>query len=196
MHTVEARRAAARRARAYVGVDAGKSDHVLIVRPADGRDSKALRFTVTRAGFEEACAYIQRHTPGMAPGEVLAGIEFAGIYGQTLAHYLAAKGYQVVSVMPTATNAWSPGLHGTQIKTDAKDAATIVDLVSHGRFTLPPFGRPQYLELRSLSSGIRRLVLQRSATVNRLRAVLQTVWPEYDAMFASFTDRADPTPDP
>ena len=66
---------------AVVGVDAGKFAHTLVVRPAGGADAKPVSFPVTREGFETALTAIHAAAPGVAPRDILVGIEFAGTYG-------------------------------------------------------------------------------------------------------------------
>jgi transposase len=173
-------------------VDAGKFHHALVARDARGRDSKPLLFATNREGFITALHRIRQASGGAAPGDVIVGIEFAGVYGATFAHYLAAEGYNVVSVLGATTKAWGKAVHGTPLKTDAKDAITIVDLVSHGRFSGYPFLRPEYAQLRLLATGARRLSVLRAAVINRLRSVLQSVWPEYESHFDSFAQRRTP----
>ncbi len=187
-----AQRLRAQCALAVVGVDAGKFHHALVVRGRDSRDSKPLIFPTTRAGFEQALAYIRAGSADADPGSVLVGIEFAGSYGATFAFFLDTHGYPVVSVLGNATKAWAKAVHGTPLKTDAKDAITIVDLVSHGRFAGYPFLKPVYAELRVLTAGIRRVVRLRGGAVNTLRSVLQSVWPEYETHFTSFTQTVTP----
>jgi len=186
------RRERARQSVALVGVDAGKFHHAMVARDATGRDSKPLLFTTNREGFEAALHLIRLASNDATPASVLAGIEFAGVYGATFAHFLDALGYPVVSVLGATTKAWGQAVHGSRLKTDAKDATTIVDLVSHGRYTGYPFLKPAYAQLRFLSAGMRRLTLLRAGTINRLRSVLQSVWPEYETVFASFTTKKTP----
>jgi transposase len=189
---VVARREQAHAAVALAGVDAEKFHHAMVVRDARGRDAKPLLFPTTREGFDEALHLIRVVSNNAAPADVLVGIEFAGTCGATFAHYLDAAGYPIVSVLGATTKAWGRAIHGSLLKTDAKDATTIVDLVSHGRFTGYPFLRPEYAKLRVLTAGVRRLTLLRTATVNRLRSVLQSVWPEYETHFSAFTIKITP----
>jgi len=83
-----AKRERAQRAAARVGVDAGKFAHTLVVRPTGQPDSKPFSFPTTRAGFEGAVAFIGQQAAGAATAVILVGIEFAGNYGFTFAHYL------------------------------------------------------------------------------------------------------------
>src|SRR5579871_610829 len=104
-----ARRDRAQRAIAVVGVDAGKFHHVLVVRSHGGPDSKPFRFATDRPGFDQAVAYIRDQIgSGAIAGEILVGIEFAGSYGFTFAHYLNAldAGFSVVTVLPAHTKRW------------------------------------------------------------------------------------------
>jgi transposase len=168
---------------ALVGVDAGKFHHVLVVCTSDGDNSKPLKFEVTRAGFEAAVAFIQEKAGGAPAAKVLVGIEFAGSCGATLAHFLAERGYQVVSIRPIDTKNHKRTAHRRAIKTDEKDAETILSLLAQGFWVFYPFRGPGYAALRHLVSAAERLTLQHSAAVTRLRWVLQVVFPEFEALF-------------
>lgn len=146
------RRQRAQRAAAVVGIDAGKLTHALVVRPRGEADSRPFTFAASRDGFLAALQMIRTAAPDAAPENVLIGIEFAGNYGFTLAHFLAAEGYGVVSVLPAHTKRWKEVMHNQPLKTDPKDAATITDLVSQGHFVGFPFLEPVYADLRYLVS--------------------------------------------
>lgn len=177
------KRQQAQTAAAVVGVDAGKFKHALVVRPRGGEDSKPFVFETTREGFEAAVERIRSAAPDAVAEQVLVGIEFAGVYGFTLAHYLHQQGFRVVSVLAAHTKKWKEVTHGHSLKTDPKDAQTIADLVAQGKFVAFPFLRPAYAELRYLTSARDRLSLLRSAAVSRLRSTLQPVFPEFERIF-------------
>jgi hypothetical protein len=185
-----ARRERAQRAAAVVGVDAGKYHHAMVVRPRGRPDSRALLFPTTRPGFESAVRFIH-DTIGTdpAPGEVLVGIEFAGMYGFTFAHYLHALGseFGIVAILPAHTKRWKEVTHGQPLKTDAKDAAGITDLAAQGHFVAFPFLATTYAELRYLLSARERLSTLRRGTITRLRTSLDVVFPEFADFFASVT---------
>lgn len=185
-------RTRAQQAAAVVGVDAGKFRHALVVRRRGEPDSKPLTFATDRDGFEAAVEYITAISGGAAPSEVLVGIEFAGYYGFTLAHYLHQHGFQVVSVLPMHTKANKRIVHGMALKTDQKDAQNITDLVAQGKFTGFPFLRPVYAELRYLVSGRERLSTLRRGCISRLRTTLHIVWPEFETLFQKQLARRTP----
>jgi transposase len=195
------KRERAQRAAAVVGVDAGKFSHTLVVRPAGQPDSKPFSFPTTRTGFEAANAFVRRQVPAAPPGAVLIGIEFAGNYGFTFAHFLDQLGWPVVSVLPAHTKRWKDVAHHQPLKTDAKDAGTITDLVAQGHFVGFPFLSPAYADLRYLAAGRERLAVLRRGAMTQLRTLLQVVFPEFEAIFPLLTKksplvllRAFPTP--
>lgn len=187
MQSFEKRRRA-QAAVAVVGVDAGKFRHALVVRPRDGHDSKSFPFETTRPGFEAAVAFILDAARGTrlraVPAQVLVGIEFAGAYGFTFAHFLHAAGFQVVNVLPSDTKRWKEVMHHQALKTDAKDALGITDLTATGHFVTFAFLEPTYAELRYLVSTRERFSLLRRAAITRLKSTLELVFPEFETLFA------------
>ena len=183
------KRERAQRAAACVGVDAGKFAHTLVVRPRGRPDSRPHTLTTTRAAFDAAVDFIAAATGSAAPADVLVGIEFAGNYGFTFAHYLAQRGFPIVSVLPAHTKRWKDVVHNQPLKTDAKDAATITDLLAQGHFVTFPFLAPAYADLRYLVSARERLAWLRRAALTQLRTLLQVVFPEFEAIFPYFTKK-------
>ncbi|HYR10782.1 MAG TPA: transposase, partial [Longimicrobium sp.] len=179
---------------ALVGVDAGKFHHVLSVRPRDGDNSKALKFAVTREGFDQAAAFIRKVVGGVDPGEILVGIEFAGNCGFTLAQYLGQLGYEVVSIRPVDTKNQKRTTHRRAVKTDAKDAETILSLLFQGAWVYFPFRDPEYAALRYLLSAVDRVTSQRSGVATRVRWALQVAFPELEAILGSQSFTKHQTP--
>lgn len=183
------KRRRAQTARAVVGVDAGKYKHVLVVRPHNAPDSRPFTFDVSRDGFDAAAQFIRAAAPDATPEATIVGIEFAGIYGFTLAYYLADLGYQVVTVLPAHSKRWKEVVHNQRLKTDAKDAMVITDLVAQGNFVAFAFLDPAYADLRSLVSARERLSVERRALIARIKSVLEGVWPEFERRFKNFGKR-------
>lgn len=134
-------------------------------------------------GFEQAVDFILAEAHGAVPEEILIGVEFAGIYGVTFAHYLHERGFQIVSVLPADTKSWKRVVHRKALKTDEKDAATITEAISCGHYVAYPFLKPEYAELRYLVSTRESVSLLRSAALTRLKGTLQIVYPEFESIF-------------
>ncbi len=187
------KRERAQHAAACVGVDAGKFSHTLVIRPQHQPDSKPFSFPTTRAGFDDAVAFIRRQVPGAPAATILVGIEFAGNYGFTFAHYLAQLGFPIVSVLSAHTKRWKDVAHNQPLKTDAKDAGTITDLLAQGHFVSFPFLAPAYADLRYLVTARERLSLLRRGAITQLGTLLQVVFPEFEALFPLVTKRTPTT---
>ena len=112
------------------------------------------------------------------------GIEFAGSYGFTLAHYLQQLGFPVVSVLPAHTKRQKEITHNQALKTDAKDAISIADLLVQGKFVSFPFLNTVYADLRYLVSAREHVAVLKNAALTRLLAVLDIVFPEYGTVFS------------
>jgi transposase len=178
-----AKRERAQRALVCVGVDAGKFTHALVALPRGAADHKPFTFKTTRTGFESAVQHIRELAPAAAPSEIMVGIEFAGCYGFTFAHYLDQLGYQVVSVLPASTKQWKHVVHGQPLKTDPKDALVIADLLHQGQYVQFPFLEPCYADLRYLAADRERLALRRRGVISLIRTLLQVVFPEFEEVF-------------
>jgi transposase len=169
----------------HVGVDTAKTFHVLVARGPDGRRTKPLKVLVSRVGFEAAEAQLRILFPDLAPARMLVGLEFAGHHGFTFAHFLAHRGYPLVTVLPVHTKRTKELEDNSPLKTDAKDAALICKLVGDGTFVRFPFLQSPYLELRLLTTQRYRLTVEATRFKNRLQGLLDLAWPEFMGQFAS-----------
>ncbi len=173
---------------AIVGVDAGKFAHALAVQRSDGTRAPPILMPTIRTGFEAGLVSLQQLISAPAD-RVLIAIEFAGYFGFTLAHFLHAHGYPIVSVLPAHTKRFKDVVHGQPLKSDPKDAETVAELARQGFYVAFPFLAPPYARLRYLVSGRERLSLQRRSLINRIRSLLQVVWPEFEQIFPQLTKR-------
>src|SRR5690606_25592711 len=96
---------------------------------ADATRSRCCSRPAGKASRRAAAAILAAAGPGATPPKVLVGIEFAGTYGFTFAHFLHQQGFPVVSVLPAHTKKWKEVVHNQNLKTDAKDDVGITDLV-------------------------------------------------------------------
>lgn len=120
---------------------------------------------------------------------MLVGIEFAGNFGFTFAHFLRDQGHQVVSVLGSHSKRWKEVVHNQPLKTDPSDAITITGLVAQGRFVGFSFLEQVYADLRYLVSTRQRLLKLRNGAINRLKEVLQVVWPEFERRHRDLTQK-------
>jgi transposase len=179
----------ARRFAVHVGVDTGKAFHKLVARGPDGRRRPPFKVLVNRKGFEEAHAHLCELFPDHSPADFLIGLEFAGHHGYTFAHFLADKGYHVVSVLPSHTKKAKELEDNSPLKSDDKDARLICKLTGDGVFVPFPFLDTPYVELKVLVTQRHRLTVEQTRFRNRLQTILDLVWPEFLSHFANLTKR-------
>lgn len=173
----------------HVGVDTGKSFHVLVARGPDGRRRRPHKVIVGREGFEKAHAHLRDLFPDVEPSRMLVGLEFAGHHGFTFAHFLREKGYVVVSVLPAHTKRTKEIEDNSPEKNDQKDASLICKLVGDGTFVPFPFLEEPYTSLKLLVSQRHRLSVEENRFKNRLQGILDLTWPEFMGHFSDITKK-------
>jgi len=104
--------------------------------------------------------------------------------GFTFAHFLAKRGYPVVSVLPFVTKRLKEVEDNSPRKDDAKDAAQVCALVGQGLFVGYPLLDDRASELRVLATERRRLGVEETRLKNRLHSALDLAWPEFTGYFA------------
>jgi len=189
--TPEEKRLFARTFPVHVGVDTGKTFHVLVAQGPDGRRTKSLKVDVSRLGFLQADAQLRTWFQAMRPDQMLLGLEFAGHHGFTFARFLSRRGYQVVNVLPAHTKRAKEIEDNSPLKSDPKDAATVCGLLGHGIFVRFPFLQRPYLQLRLLTTHRQRLTVEATRFRNRLQSLLDLAWPEFVAQFSAI-EKATP----
>jgi len=182
--TPDQKHAVARSFAVHVGVDPGKLFHVLVARGPDGTRRKGVRVDVGRPGFDAADEYLTTTFPDVPRERMLVGLEFAGHNGFTFAHFLAKRGYRVVSVLPFVTKRLKEVEDNSPRKDDAKDAAQVCALVGQGLFVSFPLLDDAGAELRLLATERRRLAIEATRLKNRLHSALDLAWPEFVGQFA------------
>ena len=189
--TPDEKRLFARTFPVHIGVDTGKTFHVLVAQGPDGHRTPSHRVEVSRVAFEQADAQLRTWFPGVRRDQMLVGLEFAGHHGFTFARYLAGRGYHVVNVLPAHTKRAKELEDNSPLKSDPKDAATVCGLLGHGIFVRFPFLERPYLELRLLTTHRQRLTVEATRFKNRLQSLLDLAWPEFVAQFSAL-EKATP----
>jgi transposase len=139
---------------------------------------------VSRDGFDAADAYLTATFPGVERSAMLVGLEFGGHHGFTFAHDLHARGYRIVTVLPSVTKKLKEVEDNSPRKDDAKDAGQICKLLASGLFVDFPLLEDLMAQLRVLTTERQRLGVEETRLKNRLQASLDTGWPEFAGYFS------------
>ena len=161
-----------------VGVDAAKQKHTFAVRGPDGVMGPSEDVALTRLALDAWRAALHTRHPGLRPDRVLIGIEFAGALGATLTRYFRQHGYTVVAVPAKAAKQTREGSLSGRNKTDRVDARHICTTLSRGLYVRYPELRSPIAELKVLTVSYHKLSVERARLKNRLRGLLDLVWPE------------------
>lgn len=167
-----------------VGIDVAKYRHVAVAQDGEGRFSRPLPFENTFEGFQSFTAWLAQAMNRTGSTEVVIGLEPTGHYGKALEDWLLGQGFELRQVSGVLTRRAKDMLDGDPLKTDAKDAAVIADLVRQGKGRrLSPLSNV-FQELRYLAEMRHRVVVERSALLNRLHRLLDLLFPELPKLFA------------
>src|SRR5215471_14986621 len=116
--------------RYVVGIDIGSDQcSFCILKPDKSQVIKPTEFANAAAGF--ALLHEQLEHLGVAPGQVLIGLEATSRYGENLYRFLEQHGYQLCLLHPRQTHQFAQQ-RGLRAKTDRLDATTIARVLLSG----------------------------------------------------------------
>jgi transposase len=149
---------------AYVlGIDIAKATFAVALRQAQGKIVASEQFANAEAGFKQLRTWLQQHKAR----QVHACLAATGRYGEGLAYYLHAQGYQVSIVNPARIHAYGQSKLQRN-KTDRQDARLIADFCATQQPELWAPPPPEQGELHDLSRRLHTLKQMRQQERNRL----------------------------
>ena len=165
-----------------VGVDVG-SQHVMyaVYQPEKRLLVKPTELPNERAGFLALDERLRQL--GVAPEQILIGLEATGRYSENLYQYLKQQGYGLCVLHPRQTHQFSEQ-RGLRAKTDRLDATTIARLLLSGEARagyVPDELIATYRELERLHS---QLADDSARYQNEIHALVVVLFPEFVQVFA------------
>jgi transposase len=169
-------------AQVWAGVDAGKAHHHCVVIDAEGRRLLSRRV----ANDEPALLALISDVMALA-GEVIWAVDVPDGGAALLIGLLVTAGQPVLYIPGRVVNQ-AAGSYRGEGKTDAKDAAIIADQARMRRDLVPlrP-GDEITTELKLLTARRAGLVADRTRVINRLRALLTSIFPALDRTLGDLT---------
>ena len=120
---------------------------------------------------------------GVSQENVLVGMEATGHYWLSVYSYLLELGYEVKVINPLQSEAFRK-MYIRQTKNDSKDSFIIAQIMRFGQFSATTLSEENVVALRQLSRYRLSLVDASGDCKRRVIALLDQVFPEYDAMFS------------
>lgn len=164
-----------------VGIDVAKRSHEVCMITSDGQIVQrpfSIRNNCT--GYNLMLEKIRKHTN--IKSQIVFAMESTAHYWLALFTRLRKDGYHVILLNPIQTSAMRD-MFIRKIKTDAKDSFIIAELIRFGRYAESNVAQDRLLALKELCRNRFYLVDMAGDLKRKLIALIDRVFPEYEAQF-------------
>ena len=166
----------------YCGIDIAKYKHEATVIDQTGVSLlDSISFSNSKEGCEKLLALFQRLN--IAKEDLLIGMEATGHYWLSVYGYLLEQDFEVKVINPIQSEAFRK-MYIRQTKNDRKDSFIIAQSRRLGQFSATSLSEEVIIAMRQLSRYRLALVDACGDCKRRVIALLDQVFPEYDALFS------------
>ncbi len=166
-----------------VGIDIAKRNHQAIIIDERGATlCKSFGFANSNAGMKKLTDAIAQVTAD--PAEVTIGMEATGHYWLALYSALLPLGFTLHVINPIQTDAMRHATTIRKSKTDIIDCELIAQTIRFGQFAVTRVADEDMIAMRQLTRFHFSLVDSVSEVKLQVIALLDQVFPEYQALFA------------
>lgn len=170
----------------FVGCDIGSEKHAVAILDGEGKLLESLKQVYNnRKGFEFLDRKMNHWAERTGAGTIRFAFEPTGHYWKPLAYHLAGQGVEVFFIKTTAVGAMRELTDSSPSKNDPRDALTLAHLTREGKVLKSPPPEGVWRELRGLAKHRETLREGHSALLSRLRAWIDTFFPELAGAFSS-----------
>jgi len=162
-----------------VTADMGKDKHFGYWRCPDGTDVKPFAVENNGTGFCAFWEQVSRAQKLHNLDGIIFGYESTGPYAEPLAHFMRARGAELVQVNPLHTKRFKEVTDNSPNKTDQKDPKVIADIIAMGRFLTVVIPEGPAAELRRISQARERSTRRHTAFANQIQCLMATIFPEF-----------------
>lgn len=166
----------------YCGIDIAKYKHeATVIDEAGTALLDSISFTNSTEGCEKLLALFDRLS--IPKENLLIGMEATGHYWLSVYGYLLEHGFEIKVINPIQSEAFRK-MYIRQTKNDRKDSFIIAQIMRFGQFSVTNLSEETIVALRQLSCYRLALVDACGDCKRRVIALLDQVFPEYDALFS------------
>jgi len=166
-----------------VGVDPHKKKHVAVTMTEDFLVQGKFKFTNSRDGFEEALERVRADMEKAGCLGIIFAVEAASHLWRNFAYFLDEKNVPFRLINPFSLKRRREGKDLNRRKNDFRDAEVAAQLLCTGEFTETTLPQGVYAELRATYSAYRRVVKEKTRSVNLLKGLLDGLFPEFTQIF-------------
>ena len=166
----------------YCGIDIAKYKHeATVIDEAGTALPDSISFANSKEGCEKLLALFERL--GVSNDGLLIGMEATGHYWLSVYGDLLGQGFEIKVINPIQSEAFRK-MYIRQTKNDRKDSFIIAQIMRFGQFSTTSLSEETIVALRQLSRYRLALVDTCGDCKRRVIALLDQVFPEYDALFS------------
>lgn len=166
-----------------VGIDPHKKRHAAVAITQDYSPQAKFKFDNTREGFETMLRRTKMEMMKADCRGVMFAIETGGHYWRNVAYFLDEQGIPFRFINQFTLKRRREGKDLNRRKNDYRDSEVAAQLLCTGEFTESKLPQGIYAELRSAHNAYRRLVVERARITNLLKGLLDSLFPEFTAVF-------------
>ncbi len=170
----------------YVGLDVASEKHDCCILDKDKKVEKIFSIANSSSGFHALLAELK----GLSDQDIKIGLEATGIYSENLSVFLRRNGFDVSTINPLLIKKHQCSTTLRKTKTDKADAKGIARYIAGEDFQpdLPVSYHVQ--ELKSLTRARFSAVQDRSALKNKVKRLVQLLFPELLGEFSDLFGRS------
>ncbi len=166
-----------------VGVDPHQKKHAAVAITQDLKVGDRLKFDKTVEGFDFMLRRVRAEMVKAGCRGVMFSIEAGGHYWRNLAYFLDRQGIPFRFISPYSLKRRREGKDLNRRKNDYRDAEVAAQLMCTAEFVETRLPKGVYAELRAARSAYRRLVKERTRTLNLMKSLLDGLFPEFRQIF-------------
>jgi len=166
-----------------IGVDPHKKKHAAVFMTQDFTTHNKLKFDNSRAGFEMVLERARTEMLKTDCRGVIFAIETGAHHWRNLAYFLDEKGIPLRLINQYTLKRRREGKDLNHRKNDYRDSEVAAELLCTGEFNAARLSQGVYAELRGAYGSYRRLVKEKTRTVNLVKSLLDGLFPEFTQVF-------------
>jgi len=166
-----------------VGIDPHKKRHAAVAITQDFTTRDKFKFDNTREGLELLLRRVRTEMMKSGCRGAMFAIETGGHYWRNVAYFLDERGIPFRFINQYTLKRRREGKDLNRRKNDYRDSEVAAQLLCTGEFVESSLPHGIYAELRTAHNAYRRLVRERTRTMNLIKGLLDSLFPEFTLVF-------------
>jgi len=166
-----------------VGIDPHKKRHAAVAITQDFTTRDKFKFDNTREGLEFLLRRVRTEMVKSDCRGAMFAIETGGHYWRNVAYFLDERGIPFRFINQYTLKRRREGKDLNRRKNDYRDSEVAAQLLCTGEFVESSLPHGIYAELRTAHNAYRRLVRERTRTMNLIKGLLDSLFPEFTLVF-------------